>query len=84
MRSMTEAAYAGAPESTGALRVFTARPAKTRPDAFRVYSGTSDKRLHPAAVDRISVIKKQNSPRPHRRWSEAVLASVAGPGFEPG
>jgi hypothetical protein len=41
------------------------RPAQTRPDSFRVYSGTGDNRLHSVAAGCASVIKKQNGPGPH-------------------
>jgi hypothetical protein len=61
-----------APVHAGALPLFTGRPAKTRPDVFRVYSGTSDKRLLPVASGCLLAIKKRNDPGPRLRWSGAV------------
>jgi hypothetical protein len=85
MHSASNPAYAvRAPVHPGALRDFRGRPAKTHPNSFRVYSGTSDNRLHLTAVRCLWKIKKKNDPGPRLCWSEAVLAGVAGPGFEPG
>jgi integrase len=85
MRSASDQIYpVSAPVHAGALRFFRGRPAKTRPNVFRVYSGSSDKRLLLAASGCLSAIKKQNGPGPHSCRSGAGSWRVAGPGFEPG
>jgi Transposase len=85
MRSTTETAYAvGASGFRRSPSSSRSRPARTRPDVFRVYSGTSDKRLLLVAANGIFAIKKQNDPGPRWCWSGAGSWRVAGPGFEPG
>jgi hypothetical protein len=55
----------GAPVLAGAPSPLPGRPAEMRPAPFRVYSGTSDKQLHPAATGCLWAIKEQNGPGPH-------------------